>query len=345
MKILATIKPVNYLSNKETFAYLIEVDFISTEIVRKLRIPAAAFKTKSAFMTNFAQGITIAGNKIFVTCWNFIVVIDYESFTIIDSFSHPYMVDLHGIDNDGENLYVTSTAIDSVLCFDINTFDLKWRWGPDENILTGRKWLLPIPRCFINKKRYFKIFTNKLGLYNINIKYKFNEHVDYRHIHKTRSPYHFHHLNDIKYYNGNLYISTGNWNGSLESSLIEILHESGEARFVSKPGSIKAIHDIVFFEKNIYVTESRNNTVAIVDKVSGSVSRIKVENKKYFVRGLCEINNTFVVGFSTMRNTKNEAKLVQYDLKLNKVLNEIDLGNMYSDKYNSAVHAIQPYLK
>ena len=44
-----------------------------------------------------------------------------HTFTVKDAFSHPLMSDNHGIDSDGKLLYVTSTAIDSVLGFDIKS--------------------------------------------------------------------------------------------------------------------------------------------------------------------------------------------------------------------------------
>ena len=322
MKILATIKPVKYLKNIENFAYLIEIDFSSGQIFRKIKLPAASFKTKSSFMTNFAQGMVVIKKEIFVAYWNYIIVIDYDTFTVKDAFSHPLMSDNHGIDSDGKTLYVTSTAIDSVLGFDIKSKKLIFSWGASNKFLQPKRFSVPYSIANTSLIKKWNIIAKKFNLTQLTS--HFNEKIDYRGIHKSNSIYHNHHMNDVCCVEENIiYITTKGWNDFENSSIIKLNVKSGKARFISQPGSFRGLHDCVLKNSKILVTESSKNSIGI-QLNNGKIEHKVLSDEPFFIRGLVSADDGFVVGFSSVRHEDApEAKVVYYDSSFDKIFSSI----------------------
>jgi hypothetical protein len=342
MKILATFKPTRHLNNICNYAYLCEIDLLGRKVLRQLKIPSAAFMTKNSFMTNFAQGLTIdyQRNRVYVAYWNFIVIIDYENFDIIDAFSHPFMADLHGISYNNNRLYVTSTAIDALLVFDTNTKELLWRWGPDSKLLLDGKSSNPkylrnlISRSYLLSKVYNRYISNRL-------KFKFID-SDFRSTHKTRTLYHHHHLNDVNYSSPDkIILTTKGWNNFENGSIIVLNPITDIAEFLLEPGLAKGIHDCLVVNESVYFTESDAKSVSMIDS-TGNYTKLFTEKDQYFIRGICMVEDMFIVGYSTLRNTHLPCKIVTFNSDFSRTINEVYLDKLYPSNIGTAVHTIIP---
>ncbi len=98
------------------FGYLVETDFHG--FMRTIAIPTP---TESPFDERIKPGLRgVAEWKglIYAATWNSICILDYKTFEIIETFSHPLMADLHGLHVDDDGIVVTSSLVDCVLFFD-----------------------------------------------------------------------------------------------------------------------------------------------------------------------------------------------------------------------------------
>lgn len=351
MRYLVALKPLTHDTNHDSFAVLVEVDWDQREVVRSVKIPSANFSSDSGYMRSHIQGLSVYDNKVYLSFWNFIAIIDYETFQVIDSFSHPLMTDLHGICITSDHILVCATAIDGLLCFDRKNQELKWSWRPDDSILSSK---MRIPNCFnfVLKKTNLVarllnwIQISKKALNKMKISFYFK---DFRGIDKTRTMLHFHHLNEVNFADGRIYLLTKGWNDSVSSSLIVFSADdvSNSPEFIAKPATFKGAHDIVFKDSAVYVTESNSESVARLDIAdNGSVKHWRLTDTGYFVRGLCDTeDDTFLVGFTPSRNkssAQSRQPLVrEYSASFDSVKTEMLLDGFYSERVGGAVHCIK----
>lgn len=334
MRYLVTLKPEKYLTPHHAYAVLAEVDWQSKQVLREIRFPTATYSNPKAFMSPLIGGVCQVGQSIYVAMWNYIVHIDYPSFAIINSFSHPYMADLHGITSDGAYLYVTATAIDAVLCFDINSLELVWRWGPDEPILYQERveqqlqqaWTRSVP-ILHNAKR--DRVTRQQTFFD----------KDYRFRHKKYTGYHHHHVNDVILREKNLYITTKQWNTHLKGAIILLDLDTHESTFFVGPDNLDGLHDGVWYDGQLFVTESGANQVAWCDG-AGHVTHQRIEPAPYFVRGLCDTGESWLVGFSTLRNTALPAQIIEYNRDFTTIMSTMDVSHFYPDDKQTTIHSI-----
>lgn len=333
---LVTFKPQQYLTPTHNYAILAEIDWSQKKILREIRFPSASYAHKKAYHAPLIGGICRIGNRVFVTMFNYIVEVDYESFRLVNSFSHPYMVDLHGMATDGEKLYVVATGIDAVLCFDIHTFDLLWRWGPDEPILfkdrveaeIGKDALISVP--LVGEKRRKQIEQKQV----------FRD-ADYRYMRKDMTGYHHHHMNDVILKNDMLYITTKQWNHQQKGAVIRFDLNTRQTEFAVQPDTLDGLHDGVWLDECLYMTESGANQVAWLSP-DGQVSHRKVEPSPYFLRGLCDTGTSWLVGFSTLRNTDLPALIVEYNRDFTQIVSQMDVSECYPPEKATTIHAIIP---
>jgi hypothetical protein len=339
MKVLATFKPVEYKDiSSDLYGVLAEIDWDTKTVLRSLKIPMASFHDGAAFMTPVLSGLCTLGRRVFVAAWNFIVEIDYDTFQVVNAVSWPPMADLHGMSTDGRDLWIASSAIDAVLCLDADSLQLKWRWGPDQPILwrdrmaghngEGRIAPLSLDRIPL----FGRLFTRPDN----------NRFVDrdYRYIHKNNTGYHYHHLNGAFYHAGALYITTKGWNGESEKSAVLRLDlQTLRAEFFASPGSFCGMHDAVFVNETLYVTEAKANSVAWRTP-DGNITSRKIEPAGYFVRGLCYTDSSFLVGFSTWRNSNLPAQIVEYDTQFEHQLSAMDVSMFYPEGKKTAVFTL-----
>jgi hypothetical protein len=340
MKILATLKPANYQNiHHDLHGILVEIDWDTKTVLRSLKIPMASFHDDTAFMTPTLSGLCLSGRRLFATAWNFIVEIDYDSFRVVNAVSWPPMADLHGTSTDGKDLWVASTAIDAVLCLDLDTLNLKWRWGPDEPILCRERLAANNDRKTAiarSLSRYIPWLGRRSDQFNA----LYFIEKEYRYVHKTKTSYHYHHLNGAYFHEGFLYVTTKGWNKDEgKSAVIKLDPHTRQAVFFVPPGGFHSMHDAVFVDDHLYVTEAWTNSVAWREPDGSIISR-QIEPSGYFVRGLCYIGSSFLVGLSTWRNTDLPAQIVEYDKELEHQLGIMDISMFYPDDMKTAVFTL-----
>ena len=340
MKYLVTLKPVTHGSNYSTYSVLLEINWNTKKIIRSLKIPAANYNCKNSYMRSFAQGCCKQGKYIYVSNWNFVSVVDYDSFEIVDAFSHPLMADNHGIDTSEDEIFVCSTSIDALLCFDLKSYQLKWFWRPDETPLDN-KFFVPSFFAAIKKREFYlgKIAQRLKLAQKIKIPFNVSE---FRSQDKKKSPYHNHHLNEVIYYKNSLYILTKGWNNTLSSSIIRLYPETKEAAFISPPGSYCGAHDLLTDNDRIIITESGSECVGFLSN-DNVVSHTKITNHESFIRGIASTNDGFLVGFSYNRKKTRGPKqsvIREYDKNFNQVNYELNFDTFYPDSIGSAIHNI-----
>ncbi len=333
---LITLKPEKYQTPQYSYAVLAEVDWASQELIRQIRFPSASYGHSEAYHAPLIGGVCTVGERVFVAIYNAIIEIDYTSFQIVNSISHPYMVDLHGMATNGQYLYVASTGIDAVLCFDINTFDLVWRWGPDVPILYKDRLQSELDADIIASLPVIGESRRK----NIQQKQQFRD-LDYRHMRKGMTGYHHHHLNDVILRDDTLYITTKQWNNQLKGAVIQLDLTSNSAGFFIPPDSVKGLHDGVWIDDTFYMTESGENQV-VWRNPDGTLTHYAVEPSPYFVRGLCDTGASWLVGFSTQRDTGLPAQVVEFSRDFTKTRHQMDVSFFYPSEKSTAIHSIMP---
>ncbi len=333
---LVTLKPQQYLTPTHNYAVLAEIDWNKKTILRELRFPSASFANANAYHAPLINGICQVGTRIFVLLFNYIAEVDYTSFQIVNSVSHPYMVDLHGITSDGERLYVVATGIDAILCLDIHTFELLWRWGPDEVILYQDRvednlrddLVASIPLLYeMRRKKLERVQAFR--------------DADYRHMRKNMTGYHHHHMNDVILNDRSLYITTKQWNHKQKGAVIRLDLDTKVTEFVVQPNTLDGLHDGVWLNECLYMTESGANQVAWVS-ADGRVTHRRIEPSPYFVRGLCDTGTSWLVGFSTLRDTDKPALIVEYNREFTEIISQMDVSTFYPPEKATAIHAIMP---
>jgi hypothetical protein len=351
MKYLVALKPLTHNTFHQSYAILLEIEWKKKLITRSIKIPSASFSSNSGYMRSNLQGIAVYGDKIYLSLWNFIVIVDYQSFDMIDSFSHPLMADLHGIAVTDSEVLVCSTAIDTLLCFDRSSQRLKWHWRPDDSQLDSKVTLPKMLGFFLRKTNFISKVLYRLNILDkivkkIKIKFEIQE---YRGLDKTRSMLHFHHLNEVAVRGDEIYILTKGWNDSTSSSMIKLnMHDLDTAKFIAPPGTFSGAHDILFNDNYVYVTESHTSSIGrAVFGESATVRHWKIANEGYFVRGLCGTDdNSLIVGFTPPRDAKHNINrqpfLREYSSNsFDSFTGEMCLNCFYSDSVGGAIHCIK----
>ena len=350
MTYLVALKPLTHDTKLNSYAVLLEIDWEKQIVKRSLKIPSANFTSNSGYMRSHIQGLTLIESKIYISLWNFIVIVDYNTFEVFDSFSHPLMSDLHGIEATDNKLLVCSTGIDTLLCFDRSNHELDWFWRPDDSDLSKK---IKVPRFFgslMSKTSLFPVILNKFRvrdgiIQRIKLGFKNRE---YRGVDKTRSKMHFHHLNEVNVIGDRIFVLTKGWNNSVDSSLIEIGFSSrSNPTFIALPGSFKGAHDIVFKDNSIFVTESHTESVGqILMNKKHDVNHWKLTNNNFFIRGMCvTTDESFIVGFTPSRKSADfsgrQPILREYNSTFTEIKKEFKLKNFYTDSVGGAVHCIK----
>lgn len=340
MKYLITLKPVTHDTNTSSYSVLVEIAWDRKEITRSLKIPAANYTQRNSYMRSFAQGISMCGNQIFLSNWNYITVVDYKKFIVVDAFSHNLMADNHGIEATPNEVFVCSTAIDAVLCFNINNYRLKWYWRPDDSGL-DTKFTIPSFLSMLKKTAFLPgKMAHRLGI-SKKIKIPFLEN-EYRGTDKKKSPFHNHHLNEVKFQNGQLYLLSKGWNDKNSSSIIRFSSESQNANFMASPGSFCGAHDLLFRNSKIIVTESQTESIGWMNN-EGEIKHKVLGNGSNYVRGIDATSHGFLVGFSFDRIKKSGSMqpfIREYDEEFINIKEEMTLSDFYPENIGGAIHNI-----
>jgi hypothetical protein len=330
-----SFKPVNYMRNRGTFAGLVRLDIDTGEISNILRLPSAAFRDRYAFMVPNAQALAVDGSIAYVGLWNCVVVVDLKSFSVIDAFSSPEMADVHSIAVSDEHVFIVSTATECVLCVDKSSFRIEWRWGPNEPILSyGHHGLLPGFRS-----RVYRAVIRRLGLlaYLRIPKYRTEET---RFVHKTVSPYYRHHMNNVFFYENQLFLNTKGWFDTKTSSVIRLNLATMESDFFVKPGGFIGSHDGIFHDGWYYVTEADNNSLARSDCSGKRIERFPLQPEGYFIRGLARVDGFWFIGFTPQRGSTDPALIGVYEAQSLQRECLVRVPDLYGPGESVAIHTI-----
>ncbi|QIB65970.1 NHL repeat-containing protein [Kineobactrum salinum] len=259
-------------------------------------------------MAPYAQGLALYGGYAYVGLWNFVAVVCLTNFTIVNVFSASEMADIHSIAADRERLYILSTASECISCFSRKTYKKIWQWGPNEKILEGGG-LAVLPSV---QSRFYMSVLRKLGLARL-VRTPAYRGEELRYIHKSRSRYYRHHVNNILLHNNNLYINTKGWFDTSSSSVICMDLETKRSRWLAEPGSFIGSHDGVIRNGNLYVTEADNSSLAWINLASKCIERVPLNPAGYFIRGLVEYGGSWIIGFTPRRGSGHELMLGIYD--------------------------------
>lgn len=351
MKYLITLKPLKHNTNHSSYSVLAELDLEKNTITRRIFLPAANFTNKSSYMRTFSQGLYKYKNEIYVAGWNFIVIVDYETFEIKDSFSHPLFSDIHSLAVTDKEIYVISTTIDSLLCFCKDKKELKWSWRIENSKLTN-KISFPIFLAFLLKTSNFagKVFR-KLGLskyFKIEFKNK-----DFRGTDKTHSPYHTCHLNEVNILDdNNILLGTKGWDDwkFKDGATIKLDKNTMAAELLAKPGSFSGAHDLLIVNNKIYITESGNESIGVLDLHTNEIKHFLLEKDNFFVRGIALAEDGFLVGLSPSRTgvdregtttlKHKQPEIHYYTSDFTSILKKIKLDMFYPDNVGGAIHNI-----
>ena len=348
MKYLITLKPLTHETNTSSYSVMAELNWETRRVERALKIPAANFSGQNSFMRSFSQGVCKDGNKIFLAGWNFIMEIDYSSFQISNVFSHNLMSDIHSISVTKNDLFVCSTGIDTLLCFDRKSYSLKWFWRIEDSGI-DTKLRIPIIFSFLRKRSsIISKIVRRLGFFQFQKLFKISFKTDeYRSVDKRRSPYHAYHMNEFAVINNQVYICTKGWNDNefTKSAIIVLDLNTRNSFFLAKPGTFCGAHDLLFLhkEKKLFVTESGNQSIGILDINKKSIEHRRLCEKKYFIRGIASCSNGFLVGFTSDRLRTCGGSypfIIEYDNSFNQVGNSFVFDQFYTEDIGGAIHNI-----
>ncbi len=321
MKILTTIKPRNQGVSTHSYGVLAEIDWARKKIVRKIKIPSASFFDENSFSHCALNGLAVYEDRIFVSAWNFLIEIDYASFEITNCISIPLMGDLHSIAINRSKIFVVSTVLDAILCFNLNNLEYLWYWRPNDDYSTRSQLSLENSRDFIPK---------------------INRSKEFRYVHKSRSSYYRHHLNDCRVHKDQLYISAKDWCREANcSTIIRLNLATLESDIVVEPGVLRGAHDPVIVGNSLYATESESGLVSWFDQTNYQNKRsIRPSKQKYFVRGLEYVNSGFLLGLSSHKEESHPAKIIKFNEGFTSQLSYFKLDEFY-DSSGSIISSIK----
>ncbi|GJM30503.1 MAG: hypothetical protein DHS20C17_31380 [Cyclobacteriaceae bacterium] len=124
------ISTQSYQNDEPTlYGLLIEMDDTNGNITRTLRIdtPVETSRSEERLKPGL-RGLCQYQDKIFVASWNAIFIVDKVSFKVIDSLSHSWMSDVHGIYVNDDGIWVTSSLPDALLLYDFSGAPIASLW-------------------------------------------------------------------------------------------------------------------------------------------------------------------------------------------------------------------------
>ena len=248
------------------------------------------------------KGVTFYDDKYYVVTNTEVLVYDYNTFDLLDVFSHPTFNDLHGIYVDEEALYVCNTGLEVV-------------------------------QIFRNKK-----LVDEVNLARNPTWERFDKGKDYRMLGTTKP--HESHINQIFLLNGELWVTRFQkrdvvplYNRNSERRIV-LPHDAGCHDGIVVNGfvyfSMVNGHVIVLDSKNLKVVEdydlnyiySKNvgwtRGLAIVDNFAFiGVTAIRYSKFKEFARGIAKGKDS----------QKMPSTILKLDLNKHKIIDEYQLKN------------------
>lgn len=267
------------------YGLLVETDFASFQ--RKLAVPTPTDSPLGERIKPGLRGLAMWKNEIYVASWNAITRVDYDSFEIIETFSHPLMADLHGLHIDEKGLVATSSLIDSVLFFD-----------PDRN--------LERVVCFAGTSLYPRGKRTKLDTTQ-----------DYRYRGKTFSGFKEYHANHVTPLDDGRFLVTGRGRSEGGGHVALVDRKTGQCRAWIR--GLYGPHDGLFIEPGLFaLTETDRSTVALI-RDRGLLGRKVIQRlempsgtSRFWTRGLgVAPNGHLLIGQSVWSGDEGQAYVVE----------------------------------
>lgn len=267
------------------YGYLVETDFQG--FMRRLSVPTPTATPYPERVKSGLRGIVSWDGKIYAASWNSIYIIDYSSFEIVDSFSHPLMADLHGIYIDEQSVWVASSLFDLVLTFD-------------------RDWNL----------RGVLSITNT-SLYPRKIREPVDLSRDYRLHGKSKPGFKSYHANHVVGFDKDHVLVTGRGDKDKNGRVILVHRETMKFRIWLD--HLFGPHDGLFTHADRFAVTETNTSAVAIFKITRNMEpqleqRISIPESeaRFWTRGLtARANGNLLVGRSVWKGDDRLASVVE----------------------------------
>ncbi|MFY0673645.1 MAG: hypothetical protein JXQ87_09575 [Bacteroidia bacterium] len=273
------------------------------------------------------RGIFILKDEVYVAAYHAIHVYDYD-LNLLRIISNPQFVGLHEIETDGEYIWATSTAIDSLIQTDLEGNLVSYYNARSDKKLQEHFGLDPLDISYDNDNRL---------RYLDDLHLKDSSHV---------------HLNAVALYGDKKYISMHSYGSIIELPSSKVVYENL---------SLKGYHNIrIIDDELILVNDTKNRMVKVIDLKTGELLKAidvmknpklmikhffarvymyllkfggvkKFHTRSFFYRGMTRISDSrILIGTSP-------AGLVEVDFKAGKVVDSF----FFESDPNHCVHGLE----
>jgi hypothetical protein len=300
---------------------LIKLDWASKKILRTVPVypcdPDIEDDPNPRGNSRGGKGIFISGTDLFVGTYHSILVFDLD-LNFQRKITNNLFVNIHEMCLDGQNIWVSSTAVDAALLVDRKGSILKSFWPREERLL-----------------------QEKYGLCPMNIDKNIDNRLAHLYVEASTKAHHTH-LNSVVKSGGNTYV--------LLSSLGAIVQIEPEVKLALEDSFIRGAHSPVISREGdrLLLCSSLRKSIVVYDLISGKLMKhidlldfaeISDLNQAHpgqpfsqsiFVRGLEMIDaRRVLVGIAPV-------SILEIDVSLNRLL---DIFH-YSENVGDAVHGL-----
>ena len=224
---------------------LVRLDWGTKTIERRVPImprnPSVEHDPNPRGNTRGCRGIQLQDERVFAANYHTVDVFDRE-LNYLHSISDGLMVGLHETWLDGRKLWVTSTAIDAAVCYDVST-------GERKNIL--------LPRRSVNLRSMLDLDVQSLDL-------EADHRLSFLDSSHTQLKSHLH-LNAIAAWNGRHYALM-----HAKGSIVDLSRE----RIVYRDPNLKKAHNLVMLgDGRAVVNDTYRATLRIINLAGGALIR------------------------------------------------------------------------
>jgi len=212
-------------------AYLVEYDTIKGTLNELYSWYQFDSIYPNKFISPGFTGLHVTKKYIYIGSHMAVFIFDRKLKRVVNVLTHRLMSDVHGICFHNNKLYVTSTAIDTLLVFD-KDFSLQATF--------------PLSKQSIIHKLFFKF-------------------KDYRFISKKITGLHHYHLNDVYVYGENIYLTSKDDVKGRKGCFIKMDMNYKEIEYISRY-ELDGPHDGILVNNNYYLTEGNTGRLAKISK-------------------------------------------------------------------------------
>lgn len=270
------------------FGYLVETDFHGFQRLLKISTP-----TDSPFgerIKTGLRGLCMHNGEVYVGSWNAVHRINYDTFELIETFSHPLMADVHGVYADDQGLWVTSSLVDSLLHFD------------------HRQNLLGV------------LSLSNTKLYPPNLREPVDLTKDYRLRGKEFDGFRSFHANHVIPFDKDRLLLTGR--GAEYNNGRVLMVERDLSKFTVWFKGLRGPHDGIFLDHDYFATTETDSASVAIIRVRGFLGprlakriHLPVGEIKFWTRGLAIAKDgSLLVGRSVWKGDDRKASVINISM-------------------------------